>query len=153
MSFVRVEDIDQLVDRHGGSTPTEEEQNIFIREQKEPLIVEWTHLSWNPKSLDTPQTVHDVGDLVGPYGSAGGSRQKCKVNYGSANDGDVLSNIGRSNPHLNMDGKQSTNMLMFHIDDAKSWCLEIALQDGGEQTFNLSNKDVHISSIQQPRIL
>jgi hypothetical protein len=56
--------------------------------------------------------------------------------------------MGRSNPHVNMDGKQSTNMLMSHIDDVKSWCLKIALQDGGEQTFNLSNKDVHISSIQ-----
>jgi hypothetical protein len=41
--FFHVEDINQLVYRHGGSTPTEEEQNIFIREQKEPLIVEWSH--------------------------------------------------------------------------------------------------------------
>jgi hypothetical protein len=70
------------------------------------------------------------------------------VNYGSGNDGEVLKNMGRSIPHVNMDGEQSTNMLMSHIDDVKSWCLKIALQDGGEQTFNLSNKDVHISSIQ-----
>jgi hypothetical protein len=146
--FFQYEDFNQLVDWHGGSTPTEEEQNIFIREQNEPLIVEWSHLSWNPKPLDTPRTVHDVGDLVGPYDSAGGSHQNCKVNYCSDNDGDVLNNMGRRNPHINMDGKQSTNMLMPHVDDIKSWCLEIALQDGGEQTFNLSNKNVHISSIQ-----
>jgi hypothetical protein len=112
------------------------------------LIVEWRHFSWNPKPLDTSQTVHDVGGLVGPYDFAGGSHQICKVNYGSGTDGDVLNNMGRSNPHVNVDWKQSTNTLMSHIDNFKSWCLEIALQDGGEQTFNLSSKDVHISSIQ-----
>jgi hypothetical protein len=37
---------------------------------------------------------------------------------------------------------------MSPFDDDKKCCLEAALQDGGEQTFNLSNKDVHISSIQ-----
>jgi pyruvoyl-dependent arginine decarboxylase (PvlArgDC) len=39
-------------------------------------------------------------------------------------------------------------MFMSPFDDDKKCCLEAALQDGGEQTFNLSNKDVHISSIQ-----
>jgi hypothetical protein len=38
--------------------------------------------------------------------------------------------------------------VMFPFDDAKIWCFDAALQDGGKQTFNLSNKDVHISSIQ-----
>jgi hypothetical protein len=64
--FVHVEDIDQLVDRHGGSTPTEEEHNIFIREKKEPLIVERSHWSWNPKPLETPQTVQMLVILLVP---------------------------------------------------------------------------------------
>jgi hypothetical protein len=69
-------------------------------------------MSGNPTLLDTPQTVHDVGDLVGPCGSVSGAHQKILVRYGRGNDGDVLKNRGRSNPHLGMDSKLSTNMLM-----------------------------------------
>jgi hypothetical protein len=47
-----------------------------------------------------------------------------------------------------MEKKQSTNMSISPFDDAKSWYFGTALQDGGEQTFNLSNKDVHTSIIQ-----
>jgi hypothetical protein len=43
----------QFVNKHGGSTYPKEEQNIFIREHKELLIAEWSHMSWNPKPLDT----------------------------------------------------------------------------------------------------
>jgi hypothetical protein len=91
-----IDNINQFVSKHSGGTLPEEEHNKFIRGQKEPLIAEWSHTSWNPKPMDAPWTLHDVGDLVGPIDSVGGAHQKHKVNYGSGNDGDMLNNMGRS---------------------------------------------------------
>jgi hypothetical protein len=45
-------------------------------------------MSDNPKPLDAPWTVHDVGDLVGPRGFASD-----RVRYGYGNDEDVLNNM------------------------------------------------------------
>jgi hypothetical protein len=71
------------------------------------LIAEWSYISCNPKPLDTPQAVHNVGDLVGPDASQNYSMSCC-----SDDAGGVLSRMGRSLAHLGMDGKQSTNMLV-----------------------------------------
>jgi hypothetical protein len=119
---VIVHSTDSFVSKQSDDTLPVEEQNKFIWGWKEPLIAEWSHMSWNPTLLDTPQTVHDVG----PSGSVGGANHKILVSYGRGNDGDVLNNMGRSNPHLDMDGKQSTNMLMSLFDSTKSWWFDTA---------------------------
>jgi hypothetical protein len=77
--------------------------------------------------------------LLVPVVLGGGAHQKILLNYGSGNDGDVLNNMGRSNPHLGMESKQSTIMRMSPFDDVKRWCLDNAWLDGGEHIFNLSN--------------
>jgi hypothetical protein len=70
--------------------------------------------------------VHDVGDLVGPRDFIGGASHKHPVSNGGNNDGDVLRNLGRIIPHLGIARKQSNNMCMSSIDNAKRWCLESA---------------------------
>jgi hypothetical protein len=112
-TIVHVDNINQLASKHHFSPLAEEEQN------KEPLIAEWSYISCNPKPLDTPQTVHNVGDLVGPRSVLSDASQKLSVSCSSDNDGDVLNSMGRRIAHLVMGEKQSTNMHMPSIDDAR----------------------------------
>jgi hypothetical protein len=118
-TLVHVDNINQLASKHCCDPVAEEEPNKFILGQKEPLIAEWSYIICNPKHLDTSGTVYDVGDLVGPHGFVSKTYQKHSMSCGRNNK-----NMGRSIAHLGMAGKQSTDMVMSSIDDAKRWCLE-----------------------------
>jgi hypothetical protein len=124
--------INLLVNAHHCDPLVEDERNKFIWRQKEPLIAEWNYRSCNPKPVDTPRAVHDVGDL-GPrdFNGSSGSHKHPVSDFGN-NDGDVLRNLGRAIPHLGMAWKQSSDMLMSSIDDNKRWCLDGSRHVGSE---------------------
>jgi hypothetical protein len=130
--IIHATDSNQFFSKQTDDTLPEEEQNKFSWGWKEPLIAEWIHM--NPAILDTPQTVHDVGDLVGPCGSVGGSHQKILVSYGRGNDGDVLNNRGEVIHTLAWTVSSLPMCLFPHLTMLKGGVVTLSGRIGGKRS-------------------
>jgi hypothetical protein len=110
-------------------------------------IAERIHLSRNPKLLQAPQDVHDVGghilhDFFDPC------TPKYKVDYICGNHGNMYKAKGRNNAVNGVYGEQYTNTGMSTFDKDQRRCLVAAQNVGDIRTYTLPTKDIHRSAIQ-----
>jgi hypothetical protein len=108
------------------------------------IISEWIHLSRNPKPLQAPRDVHDVGDHV-IHDFVDPCTPKHNVSYGVGNDGDMFASQGRNKLYHAMDRMQTITTYMSTIYEDQRQCLEDAWHFGSLWTSDPETKDVHPS--------
>jgi hypothetical protein len=107
------------------------------------LIAEW---SSNPKPLQAPRAVHDVGDCV-LHDFVDPGIPKHNENYGGGNDGDKFTSQGRKSLYHAIYRMQYTTTYMSTLDEDQWPCLEDARHVGSSGAFNVPTKGTYISSI------